>query len=68
MNESIYYDRELMIQLKQGTGLLWLLGRSYQSNWRVLRIDGFEGSRRLPISIGRIRMLFHYEESNDSKT
>jgi hypothetical protein len=62
--EAVLYDREAVEFLKKEQSLFRLLSWVYRSNWRVLRIDGFEGGRRIPMSAGITRQFFNYEVKN----
>jgi hypothetical protein len=58
-NVNLYYDT-LFIQSLRDMDLFRSLAWVYRSNWRVLHIDGFEGGRKLPVGIGKLRTFFDY--------
>ncbi len=71
--DSIFYDAEFVKTLKAGmdTMFWWRMGYNYQSIWRNLHIDGFEGylwnRRELPAQQTGYRIFFTYETSPRSE-
>ena len=41
--DAIFFDRDLLENLKSSMCIFWKMSWRYYSNWRVLHIDGFEG-------------------------
>ena len=61
---NIYFDRELIENLRDEAGFWWKLSWVYRSNWRILHIDGLEGGRRIPICTGKLFQFFQYGASD----
>lgn len=61
-NLNHYFDTEMLHCLLEDTSILWKMSWKYQSNWRILHIDGFEGGIRLPVHTGSTIQFFNYEE------
>jgi hypothetical protein len=60
-----WYDEQTLEFLKDSTNFWWRISWNYQSNWRVLHVDGLEGfvySPKLPVSTGKPIKFFTYPE------
>lgn len=60
---AVFFDPEFVKKLRD-TMFCWKLFWSYQSNWRVLHIDGFEGpTHKFPVRTGEPVRFFSYAEA-----
>jgi len=59
--KDAYMDRALLAGFGRDlTTALWRLGWTYQSNWRILHIDGFEYGTAIPERKDELRFFFSY--------
>lgn len=58
-----WIDKQFIEQFKHEVSIFRKLSWVYRSNWRVLHIDGLEGSRRTAIKTGPIRQFFTYNQN-----
>jgi hypothetical protein len=65
--QAVFYDTEVLKSLKNSMLFWWRLSYRYQSLWRVLHIDGFEGylwnRSELPKHQGYQIQFFQYENN-----
>jgi hypothetical protein len=62
ISPSMYFDKDIVEYLKDVDMFWWRISWVYRSNWRILHIDGFEGGRRIPISMRKSIPWFSYAE------
>jgi hypothetical protein len=65
--QSMYYDPLFFKEFMRMSMFWWRQGYRYQSNWRVLHVDGMEGyifsGVKLPQSTGKSIKFFSYKET-----
>ena len=69
VSDAVLYDPLIVEAMKNGTTFWWRMAYWYTSNWRVLRIDGFEGyifaRHLLPVHKGRKFEFFGYSDKTE---